>query len=334
MKLIPKHEKIIGHSLILEALSLSRALAFPDFHGQVLPLEAFDQLAHKHEALLAFLRTHEQFSLSILELALIVLEREDVGNFFDEARRLPKVDQIFHYFGCDVDREFLLQADQDPDLLVAHIHKGSQEDKRAAAEKIMEWESLLGAYQAFAEDASSHPAFIQGLTAHREDIDREIETMVVGMDHRHPLSYAQEVMGKNFWNIADWQVYEFAALYWISPVTVRYMNQDRQLFIKPSHRIQKDRDALKREVAGKLKLISDPKRLEILHMTYMKPMYGKQIADALGLTTATVSHHLDALHKAGLLHLEKERHIKYFSTNNRGLQVLLKQLNDHIRGNE
>ncbi|MBI9015408.1 MAG: hypothetical protein JEZ08_24455 [Clostridiales bacterium] len=41
------------------------------------------------------------------------------------------------------------------------------------------------------------------------DFEASILSMQQEMNKRHPLSYAQEIMGKNFWTISDYDEYEF-----------------------------------------------------------------------------------------------------------------------------
>jgi DNA-binding transcriptional ArsR family regulator len=53
-----------------------------------------------------------------------------------------------------------------------------------------------------------------------------------------------------------------------------------------------------------LKALSDETRLRILQLLAAQPMYGQQLADALGLSHPTVSHHMAQLRIAGLTRTE------------------------------
>jgi len=55
------------------------------------------------------------------------------------------------------------------------------------------------------------------------------------------------------------------------------------------------------ELAEFLKVLSDKTRMDILRLLCCGPSFGKEIASSLGLTTATVSRHLDQLKAAGLV---------------------------------
>lgn len=62
-----------------------------------------------------------------------------------------------------------------------------------------------------------------------------------------------------------------------------------------------------------LKLLSDKSRFAILKYISDKEAYSSQIAKHLGLTTATVSHHMNALYEAGLVTVEKRQARLYYA---------------------
>lgn len=63
------------------------------------------------------------------------------------------------------------------------------------------------------------------------------------------------------------------------------------------------------------KLLSDKSKVDILELTAKKPCYGKEIAKELGLSTATISYHVNALIKLGLLKTEVNSNRVYYSMN-------------------
>ncbi len=77
-----------------------------------------------------------------------------------------------------------------------------------------------------------------------------------------------------------------------------------------------------------LRLMGDGSKLSILRLTAEKPMYGIQIAEALGLTTATVSHHMAQLAEQGLVIVSREANRTYYTAN---LEALGKICDDMIR---
>ncbi len=63
------------------------------------------------------------------------------------------------------------------------------------------------------------------------------------------------------------------------------------------------------------KLLCDKSKVDILELTAGKPCYGKEIANELKLSTATISYHVNALMKLGLLKTELDSNRVYYSLN-------------------
>lgn len=79
-----------------------------------------------------------------------------------------------------------------------------------------------------------------------------------------------------------------------------------------------------------LKLLSDPSKYAILCRVKDQARYGLQLAKHLNLTTATISHHVNALSNAGLLSLEKDANRVYYRMNKEHLGMLLDQLREDL----
>lgn len=71
--------------------------------------------------------------------------------------------------------------------------------------------------------------------------------------------------------------------------------------------------------------LSDPSRLQIVRLLGERPRYGQELAAALGMSGATISHHLGALSKAGVLGVERRAHRTYFVLDQPTLRALLRQ---------
>lgn len=79
-----------------------------------------------------------------------------------------------------------------------------------------------------------------------------------------------------------------------------------------------------------LKLLSDKSKLEILGLTRNESFYGAQLANKLGLTTATISHHTSALFEQNLLNIEKMDSKIYYKENQDKIRSLIKYLEDTL----
>ncbi len=63
------------------------------------------------------------------------------------------------------------------------------------------------------------------------------------------------------------------------------------------------------------KMLSDKSKVDIIEYISKKPAYGKEIANEMNLSTATISHHLSALAKLGIICEEVKANRIYYSIN-------------------
>ena len=75
-----------------------------------------------------------------------------------------------------------------------------------------------------------------------------------------------------------------------------------------------------------LKLLGDRSKMDILRILKEQRAYGSELARKLGLTTPTISHHMQALIDCNLVGLEKVNNRVYDQINRRRLEELLEEL--------
>lgn len=78
------------------------------------------------------------------------------------------------------------------------------------------------------------------------------------------------------------------------------------------------------ELYNILKMLGDKSKADILLSIKEEPAYGQELAVRLGLTTATISHHVTALIRSGLVHVNRESNRLYYSLNKEKLEEFLK----------
>lgn len=71
-----------------------------------------------------------------------------------------------------------------------------------------------------------------------------------------------------------------------------------------------------------LKAISDKKRIDIIELLSQKPWYVNEIADELGMTSATASYHLTTLQELKIVDFERSDHRFYYYLNKETLNKL------------
>lgn len=65
------------------------------------------------------------------------------------------------------------------------------------------------------------------------------------------------------------------------------------------------------------KALSDATRLEIIRLTSKRPWYNRELADYFGLTSATLSYHINLLLDLGILNFEPSDYNRYYYTTNK-----------------
>ncbi|MGM9950089.1 MAG: ArsR/SmtB family transcription factor [Lysinibacillus sp.] len=145
------------------------------------------------------------------------------------------------------------------------------------------------------------------------------------------LSLAQYVMGKTFRRTSLYKMYYFIPSYCMTPGRIRIFNESVCMVIYGCANALSDERQASDELAVHLKALADPNRLLILRLLSVKKEYGAKLAEYIGLTTATISHHLDILKKAGLVKEEKIGTIKYFAVDKEQVTEMMQRL-QHLIG--
>ena len=72
-----------------------------------------------------------------------------------------------------------------------------------------------------------------------------------------------------------------------------------------------------------LKVLSDKSKFEILSYIRDKRAYGSELAKHMGLTTATISHHMGALFDCGLVEMERENNRMFYREKKETMEQVL-----------
>ncbi len=109
---------------------------------------------------------------------------------------------------------------------------------------------------------------------------------------------------------------------------VHVVQSDAMACCMPSARVPPDHDAC-RDLAKRLKALSDPTRLQLLELVAATPDGRACICDLtgpLGVTQPTVSHHMKLLAEVGLVSREQRGRWVYYSLQRPALATLAQRL--------
>ncbi|MGE5678258.1 MAG: ArsR/SmtB family transcription factor [Pseudomonadota bacterium] len=148
-------------------------------------------------------------------------------------------------------------------------------------------------------------------------------------------SVLEKISGRPRKLFTGYKEYNIIPSYFVSPQRcIRIFSGDR-IYVVFDCRVTRDkREALLDELSTILKVIDDKSRMEILRLLVNNKSYGKALSDLVGISTPTVSHHLDILKQAGFVKEEKIRNIKYFYADKDKLKKVIEDINKYFFGAE
>jgi DNA-binding transcriptional ArsR family regulator len=146
-------------------------------------------------------------------------------------------------------------------------------------------------------------------------------------------SVLEKISGRPRKLFSGYKEYCIIPSYFVSPQRcIRIFSGDK-LYVVFDCRVTRDkREALLDELSTILKVIDDKSRMEILRILVNNKNYGKALSDLVGISTPTVSHHLDILKQAGFVKEEKIRNIKYFYADKEKLKRVIEDINKYFFG--
>lgn len=143
-------------------------------------------------------------------------------------------------------------------------------------------------------------------------------------------SVLEKISGRPRKFFASFREYNIIPSYFVSPRFIRIFSGDK-LYVVFDCRVTRDKtQAMLDELSTILKVIDDKSRLEMLKILVNGKSYGKAIADVIGISTPTVSHHLDILKQAGFVKEEKSRNIKYFYADKEKIKKVIDDLTKYF----
>ena len=173
--------------------------------------------------------------------------------------------------------------------------------------------------EAFQKELASKETVIQNAMKTVEELSLE------------PLQRAQYVMGKTFRRVSPYKLYYFIPSYFLSPFRMRIFDDTSCFILYGCATPISDRREKSEVLSKQLKALADPTRLLLLSMIASNKEYGAKLAEYLGITTATVSHHIETLKKAGLVNEEKIGTIKYFTSDKEQINEMFRSLQQFLK---
>lgn len=148
-----------------------------------------------------------------------------------------------------------------------------------------------------------------------------------GLSVLEPLEFSQKLMGKTFRSRGPFNSFTFVPSGFINRRAIRFFEKQQILFYSLHRRQTTDRDILK-----VLKVISDDKRLQIIEvLSNSESIMGKDLAEKVGLSKATISHHIEQLRGIGFVNEERIKNSKYYSINTNSVDDFIDYITSKLK---
>lgn len=169
------------------------------------------------------------------------------------------------------------------------------------------------------------------VTAEADKIEQALAFVRQQLKHKAPMALAQEIKGSHFKD-QPYQHFLFCPCLFADTHNVFLLGKESFAVLYNCEQSAFHINSQAEPLAEAFKIIADPKRIEILRMVRQRPTFAKVLAARLGLTTATMSRHIELLKKADLIREQKVDRVKYIHINEERFRRLQGQLTAHVFG--
>ncbi|HOX12584.1 MAG TPA: winged helix-turn-helix domain-containing protein [Spirochaetia bacterium] len=311
--------------------------------GRPASITGFDEAWQKAQtaalppAALRFLEKTRGFScptLSFIDFVARTREFDDPERLFAEVRRLPVRRFLSILLNEDLSDPDLDECLAEPRKAAYHVSKLSFFSRMPESDLV----SIFTDPQAFREDLIGFVAAnrTEGFEARIRDLAPVYAGRIAAMQTRlaaeSPLQVIQDIKKHPPYRSESLR-YVFLPSHFEGYMNISCHDEEQYMLLftivppPPG-------DAAGIRIAEKLRALSDRSRMEVLRLLSTAPSYGKEISSRLGLTTATVSRHLDQLKKAGLVIEEPAdaQNVKIVRLDRAGVEQLLDETRRFLFG--
>ncbi|WP_052344302.1 ArsR/SmtB family transcription factor [Bacillus ndiopicus] len=323
----PLEQVIYMSSPVVEGLAVICAMTTGKQNYFTIELPYFQQLFPDHLVIKQLQQFQNDSVYDLFNLLIPIPYLDSVEQFTEKLQHM-KLDYFLYYFwGEEVAFDIVQRLLQDPTTIFS-MEDNYYWQTEAERQLYAEWLSQLATFkEEFTQlllNIAQTSIFETMLTNKGPLMQESIESLQ--QLSLEPLALAQYVMGKTFRRVSLYKLYYFIPSYSLSPTRMRIFNETVCFVLYGCANPLSDEREKSEQLSQQLKAIADPNRLLMLRMLTTKKEYGAKLAEYLGITTATVSHHLEILKKAGLVTEEKIGTSKYFSVDRSEITKMLASL--------
>ena len=284
--------------------------------------------AMKHHPVIEKLKSFgEDGLLSLASMVLPVSEFTSIERFVEKLLVLP--DDVFMYemWSGWVKLSIVQDLLKNPELIYTiedHLYLQTDERRQQIFEFLKDVQAFKDELADYIYQIGTHESFHAFYESKKPELRialNEVEALEL-----EPLQRAQFVMGKTFRRVSPYKMYYYIPTAVFDSLRIRIFDDNVCIILFASKAPLVDKRERSAQLAKQLKVIADPTRLQLLSLISVQKEYGARLSEFLGITTATVSHHIETLKKASLIREEKIGTIKYFSADKEQIEKLIIEL--------
>lgn len=328
---IERNEKQMEHivyqlSPVAESLLLGAVIAKNEIPENEHAKKVYEAL-NNHSVISRLKSFGEDGLLSLASMILPVAEFTNVERFAEKLRLLPDDEFMYEVWSGWVDFPIVQAILKDPSLVFTfedNLYMHTEESRQQIYDLLQDVQAFKEALADYIYAIASHESFQRYFESNKPLLQKvlsEVEALEL-----EPLQRAQFVMGKTFRRVSPYKMYYYIPTAVFDTLRIRIFDDNVCIIMFAAAAPVIDKRERVAQLAKQLKVIADPTRLQLLSMISVQKEYGARLAEFLGITTATVSHHIETLKKVGLIKEEKIGAIKYFSTDKEHLKKLINEL--------
>lgn len=325
------------HSTVVEAIALLSSYVNPTKHefADSIHTKLSQELSKDSKEFINEWQSKTEWDfMETLNFLLPFPYFHQIDQFLDGLSSLSHSEYLYHFLWEYVPIEQIEEMVESPtaiDTFDTHVLWETTENKKFAIWLFANIEDIRVKISNLLIEISQSQILQESINQNHRSYETSIqEVQSLKME---PLNKAQYVMGKTFRRTSLYKMYYFIPSYFFTPHRIRLFNSDVCFVIYGCGKPLSDTRETSVELEVKIKALSDRNRLMILHLLSGRKEYGAKLAEFLGITTATVSHHLEILKKSGFVKEEKVGNIKYFSCDKEHTKEFIASFNEFIQLN-
>ncbi|MFA6940758.1 MAG: metalloregulator ArsR/SmtB family transcription factor [Clostridiaceae bacterium] len=263
----------------------------------------------------------------MLEFLLNSKNFNNMQEYKDLVMKLEDEEFFYIFYGQYVDRALIGSALQRDECLNILYSKYNSISSNYLALKSLFFNKKLFLKELFlCLEELNTKKFIEEYEKMTDYINNNYQKVEAELEVKDPLEFSESIMGKTFKNRGPYQEFIFIPSYLVPGRAVRFFGEDQILIYSPEFK-----EFSKKDITKVLKIISDDTRFEIIELlSKNNSMNGKELANAVKLSTPTISHHIEQLKEAGFINEERVKNSKYYSINSNSVKEFIKYLSSTL----